>query len=186
MVVSTSDFKNGLHIEWEDEPYTIIWFQHHKPGKGGAIMRVKLRNIHSGSIIERSFKSGAKFKDIYLDKRKVQHLYNDGSTYHFMDMNNYEQIEVSENMIGSPAKFLKENMEVFIISIEDRIIGIDLPLNVTLEVTYTEPGVKGDTVSRTLKSATVETGVEIKVPLFINVGDKVKIDTRNGEYVERM
>ncbi|MFH1379095.1 MAG: elongation factor P [bacterium] len=186
MVVSTADFKNGLHIEWEGNPYTIIWFQHHKPGKGGAIMRVKLRNLQTGSIIERSFKSGEKFKDISVDKRKVQYLYSTGDMYYFMDMENYEQMEIKDEMIGLPAKFLKENMEVYIMSIEGSIIGIDLPLNVILGITYTEPGVKGDTVSRTLKSATVETGVEIKVPLFINVGDKVKIDTRTGEYIERM
>lgn len=185
-MISTSDFKNGLNIEWEGEPYTIIWFQHHKPGKGGAVMRVKLKNIHSGAIIERTFKSGERFKNIILERRRVQYLYTDGSIFHFIDMGNYEQIELETEMLGENVHYLKENVEVYISSIEGSIIGIDLPVMVDLRVTYTEQGVKGDTVSRVMKPAKLETGAEVKVPLFVNVDDIIKIDTRTGEYVERV
>ena len=184
-MISTSDFKNGLHIEWAGEPYTIVWFQHHKPGKGGAIMRVKLKNIHTGSLVDRTFKSGEKFRDIIVENRRVQYLYADNSVYHFMDMNTYEQLELGSDMVGENNHFLRENMEMYIVSCEGRIIGIELPSSVELKVTYTEPGVKGDTVNRVMKPAKLETGTEIKVPNFINVDDVVRIDTRTGEYVER-
>lgn len=185
-MISTNEFKNGLHIEWEGDPYTIVWFQHHKPGKGGAVMRVKLKNIHTGAIFERSFKSGLKFRDINLENRRVQYLYTDNTGFHFMDMNNYEQMALNTDMIGENVYFLKENMEVYVVSLEGKVIGIELPISVELKVVYTEPGVKGDTVSRVMKPAKLETGVEVKVPLFINVEDVIKIDTRTGEYVERV
>lgn len=149
-------------------------------------MRVKLKNIHSGAIIERTFKSGERFKDIILERRRVQYLYTDGSIFHFIDMGNYEQIELDTEMLGENAHYLKENVEVYISSIEGSIIGIDLPVMVDLRVTYTEQGVKGDTVSRVMKPAKLETGAEVKVPLFVNVDDIIKIDTRTGEYVERV
>lgn len=149
-------------------------------------MRVKLKNILSGAIIERTFKSGERFKDIILERRRVQYLYTDGSIFHFIDMGNYEQIELDTETLGENAHYLKENVEVYISSIEGSIIGIDLPVMVDLRVTYTEQGVKGDTVSRVMKPAKLETGAEVKVPLFVNVDDIIKIDTRTGEYVERV
>lgn len=149
-------------------------------------MRVKLKNIHSGAIIERTFKSGERFKNIILERRRVQYLYTDGSIFHFIDMGNYEQIELETEMLGENVHYLKENVEVYISSIEGSIIGIDLPVMVDLRVTYTEQGVKGDTVSRVMKPAKLETGAEVKVPLFVNVDDIIKIDTRTGEYVERV
>ncbi|MBD3271376.1 MAG: elongation factor P [Elusimicrobia bacterium] len=185
-MISTNDFKNGLNISWEGEPYTIIWFQHHKPGKGGAIMRVKLKNIHTGAIIERSFKSGERFQELSIEKQKMQYMYADGSQYHFMDLATYEQIALDAELIGDSGKYLMENMEVYLAKLEGNVIGVDMPLSVSMKVTYTEPGIKGDTVSRTLKPATLESGIEIRVPLFIEVGDVVKVDTRSGEYIERV
>jgi elongation factor P len=185
-MISTSDFHNGLNFLWDGEPYTVIWFQHHKPGKGGAVMRVKLRNIHNGSIVEQTFKSGEKFQDITLEKVKVQYLYRDGDVFHLMNTATYEQIELRQDAVGENAHFLKEGMDLQLVMLEDKITGIELPTSVNLKVTYTEPGAKGDTVTHVMKSAKVETGAEIKVPLFVNTGDVVTVDTRTGEYVGRV
>jgi len=184
-MVETSDFRNGLHIEAEGDFYTIIWFQHHKPGKGGAVVRVKLRNIHTGAILERTFKSGERFREVNLDRRKKQFLYKDGTVFHFMDMQTYEQIELQADMVGDNALFLKDSMEIYILWLEEKIIGIELPNTVELAVTYTEPGLKGDTATGTTKPATLETGVEVRVPLFINIGDVLRVDTRTASYIER-
>lgn len=184
-MILTSDFKNGVNIFVEGEPYTIIWFQHHKPGKGGALMRTKLKHLRSGSIIDRTFKSGEKFPEVEVQRRKKQYLYADGQSYHFMDMETYDQISVDKEKLGDSALFLTENMEVFAIYLENELLTIELPISVALTVKSTVPGVKGDTVSNTLKPATLETGVEVQVPLFIKEGDVIKIDTRTGEYVER-
>lgn len=186
VTVDTSDFKNGLNIKVEDEIYTVIWFQHHKPGKGGAVMRTKLRNIRSGAIIERTFKAGEKFESVDLERKKKQYLYSAGENLVFMDMETFEEIQVPKSKLGGQVRFLKENVEVEGLYIGDELLGIELPTFVELEVTHTEKGVRGDTVSNVMKPAVVETGAEIEVPLFIDIGDVVKIDTRTGEYVERV
>lgn len=185
-MISTADFKNGLNIEVDGDAYRVIWFQHHKPGKGGAVMRVKLENIRSGGIIERTFKSGERFKDLALTRRKKQYLYSDSSGYHFMDNQTYEQIQVSKEKLGSAASYLVENMEVNALYLEEEFLGIELPANVPLKVVQTTAGIRGDSVTNIMKPATVETGVEIQVPLFVKEGDVVRVDTRTGEYLERV
>ncbi|MEW6041095.1 MAG: elongation factor P [Elusimicrobiota bacterium] len=186
MTVDTSGFFTGLNIEVDGEIYTIVWFQHHKPGKGGAVMRTRMRNLKTGAIVERTFKSGEKFREVELERRKKDYMYNDGKNYYFMDTETYEQIEISKERLGESAKFLKENCKVEGLYLDGNYIGIELPINVELKVTDTVPGVRGDTVSNVTKPATLETGAEIKVPLFIKPGDVVKVDTRRGEYVERV
>jgi len=185
-MITTADFRNGLHIEVEGEPYTIIWFQHHKPGKGGAVMRTKLKNLRSGSIIERTFKAGEKFKELNLEKRKKQYLYRDEKTYYFMDLETYEQFPLDEKILGESKKFLKENSEIEVLYLESEVIGVELPLTVDLRVVGTVPGIRGDTVSNVMKPATLETGTVVQVPLFIEEGDLVRINTQTGEYLERV
>ncbi|MBN1823091.1 MAG: elongation factor P [Endomicrobiales bacterium] len=184
-MISTSDFKNGVNIFVDGEPYQIIWFQNHKPGKGGAVMRTKLRHLRKGSIVERTFKSGEKFESVSLEKHRKQFLYIAGSDYVFMDMENYDQTHYPKEQLGLGANFLVENTEVDAIYLEGEFVGIELPISVELKVTQTVPGIKGDSVSNIMKPATLETGYELKVPLFINEGDRIKVDTRTGEYVER-
>jgi len=185
-MITTADFRNGLHIEVEGEPYTIVWFQHHKPGKGGALMRTKLKNLHSGAIIERTFKAGEKFKELNLEKRKKQYLYGDEKTYYFMDLETYEQFPLDEKILGESKKFLKENSEIEVLYLESEVIGVELPLTVDLRVVGTVPGIRGDTVSNVMKPATLETGAVVQVPLFIEEGDLVRINTQTGEYLERV
>lgn len=186
VTIDTSDFRNGLNIKVGNEIYTVIWFQHHKPGKGGAVMRTKLKNIRSGVIIERTFKAGEKFDLIEIERRKKQYLYSAGENLVFMDMHTYEEIQLSKKQLGEIIKFMKENVEVDGLYIGDEFLGIELPTFVDLEVTHTEPGIRGDTVSNVTKPAILETGAEVEVPLFVNIGDVIKIDTRTGEYVERI
>lgn len=185
-MISTSDFRNGLNIEVGKEIYTIVWFQHHKPGKGGAIMRTKLRNIRTGTIIERTFKSGEKFRDITIERHKKQYLYSDATNCCFMDLETYDQISIPKEQVGKALNFLKENIEIEGLYLEENFLGVELPIMVKLKVSNTVPGVRGDTVSNIMKPAVLETGAEIQVPLFINAGDTVKVDTRTGEYVERI
>ena len=182
---STSDFKNGLCILVDGEPYQIIWFQNHKPGKGGAVMRTKMKHLRKGSIVERSFKSGERFPDVSLERHKKQFLYSAGAEYHFMDMATYDQASFTKEKLGDGTNYLTENLEVDATYLEGEFLGIELPLSVTLSVTSTVPGIKGDSVSNMVKPATLETGMEIQVPLFIKEGDKIKVDTRTGEYLER-
>jgi elongation factor P len=186
MAIDTSQFNNGLIIEVEGEICTVVWFQHHKPGKGGAVMRTKLRNLKTGATIERTFKSGEKFREVEMEKRKKEYMYNDGKNYYFMDSETYEQVPIPKEQLGEAAKFLKENTGVEELYLDGKYYGIDMPANVDLKVTSTEPGVRGDTVTNVLKPAILETGAEIRVPLFIKTGDVVKIDTRSGEYIERV
>ncbi len=185
-MISTSDFRNGMNIMVDGEPYQILWFQQHKPGKGGAVMRVKLKHLRKGSITDRTFKSGEKFDTVDVEKQKKQFLYADGSDYHFMDMKTFEQISFAKEKLGESATFLTENLEVDATYLNGEFIGIELPINVNLRVTSTVPGIRGDSVSNIMKPATLETGVEIQVPLFVKEGDLVKVDTRTGEYVERV
>ncbi len=186
VTVDTSEFKTGLCIKVDDEIYTIIWYQHHKPGKGAAVMRTKLRNVRTGSIIERTFKSGEKFESIDLVRKKKQYSYKAGDNFVFIDLETYEEIHINKNQIGEAAKFLKEGIEVEGLYINEEFLGIELPTFVELKVVHTVPGVRGDTVSNVMKPATLETGAEVQVPLFIEIGDIVKIDTRTGEYIERV
>lgn len=184
-MISTNDFKNGTVFEWDNRIWQVVWFQHHKPGKGGAMLRVKLRNVRSGDIIERTFKSGESFREVELNRRKKTYSYTDGDKVHFMDAETYEDLEISKDQLGDVYGFLKENMEVEAAYLDGEFLNILLPTSVVLKVMQTVPGVRGNTVSNTVKPATLETGIEIQVPLFINEGDVVKVDTRTKEYVER-
>ena len=185
-MISTSDFRNGLVIVVDNEPYQITWFQNHKPGKGGAVMRVKLRHVKKGGTIDRTFKSGEKFEELSVTRQKKQFLYAEGDNYNFMDMNTYEQIAVPNEKLDGKEIYLKENQEVDTIYLEDELIGIEMPFIIEMEIIEAEPGIKGDSVTNLTKFAKIETGATVKVPLFIKVGDRIKIDTRTGEYVERI
>ena len=185
-MVSTSDFKNGLNILVDGEPYQITWFQNHKPGKGGAVMRVKLRHLKKGGTIERTFKSGEKFEALSDTRQKKQFLYKEGVNFNFMDMNTYEQITVKPELLGEMANLLKENLEIEAIYIENELIGIDLPIIIEMTIAESEPGIKGDSVSNLTKMAKLETGSDIRVPLFIKEGDRIRVDTRTCEYVGRV
>jgi elongation factor P len=185
-VISTSDFKNGLNILVNGEPYQITWFQNHKPGKGGALMRVKLKHLKKGSTIERTFKSGEKFEVLSIVRQKKQFLYKEGPNFNFMDMNSYEQIVISSKILGKITNFLKENLEVEAIYLETELISVDLPAIIEMIIVKTEPGIKGNSVSNITKIAKLETGADIRVPLFIKEGDKIKVNTRTCEYVERV
>lgn len=185
-MIDTSDFKNGVNIVVDGEPYQIIWFQNHKPGKGGAVMRTKMRHLRKGSIIERTFKSGERFEGVDLEKHKKQFMYVAGNDFVFMDMATYEQVSFPKEQLGMATQFLTENLEVDATYIDGEFVGIELPISVQLKVTSTVPGIKGDSVSNMVKPATLETGAELSVPLFIKEGDIVKVDTRTGEYLERV
>lgn len=185
-MISTSDFKTGMTIEFDNEIYTIVEFQHVKPGKGAAFVRTKLKNRRSGAIVEKTFRSGEKVEKAHLEKKEMQYLYNEGSDYYFMNTETYDQIALSVVQLGEEnIRFLKEDMLIQVMFYKEETIGVDLPTTVILKVIETEPGVKGDTASNVTKAATVETGAVIRVPLFVNEGDELVIDTRNGEYVSR-
>jgi len=184
-MLATTDFRRGLKIEYKGAPHEIIEFLHVKPGKGGAFVRTKLKNLLTGSIIDETFRSGEKFKKPELATKVYQFLYRDGQDIIFMDMTSYEQITVSQDAFPEKVDLLKEGKEVKALVYESQVIDLDLPTSVTLEVIETEPGVKGDTVSGATKPAKLETGLTIQVPLFINQGDKVKVDTRTKEYLGR-
>lgn len=185
-MITTADFKNGILFEEKGVIYQVVWFQHHKPGKGGAVMRTKIKNIRTGAIIEQTFKSGERFKEATMTRRKKQYLYDDERACTFMDNESYEQISVPKEKIGDLKKYLKEGMEVDALYLEEEFLGLDLPANVELKVMSTVPGIRGDSVSNVTKPATVETGIEVLVPLFIKEGDVIKVDTRTGEYVARV
>jgi elongation factor P len=185
-MISTSDFKNGINILVYGEPYQITWFQNHKPGKGAAIMRVKLRHLKKGNIIERTFKSGEKFEALSIARHKKQFLYKEGVHFNFMDMNTYEQMLVPSELLGKMVNFLKENLEVEAIYLENELISIELPIVIEMTIAEAEPGIKGDSVSNLTKMAKLETGAYVRVPLFVKEGDKIKVDTRTGKYVERV
>ncbi|MCI1882472.1 MAG: elongation factor P [Sporolactobacillus sp.] len=184
-MVSVNDFKTGLTIEVDGDIFSVIEFQHVKPGKGAAFVRSKLRNLRSGAIQERTFRAGEKVGTAHIDNRKMQYLYSSGSTYTFMDTETFEQIDLDAEQIKEQLNFLKENMEVNVQSYNGETIGVVLPNTVVLEVSDTEPGIKGDTASGGSKPATLETGYVVQVPFFVNKGDKLVIDTRSGEYVSR-
>src|SRR4030043_511872 len=184
-MASTSDFRNGMVIEFNNDLYVIVQFQHVKPGKGPAFVRTRLKNIKSGRVLDNTFSSGTKVNVARVERRPYQYLYRDDMGYYFMHLETFEQIHVSEELIDSP-EFLKEgqNVEVVIHADTDTVLSVELPQFVVVEVTYTEPGLRGDTATNTLKQAKIENGGTIKVPLFINVGDKIRIDTANRTYIE--
>ena len=184
-MVSAGDFKNGITIEYEDGVWQIIEFQHVKPGKGAAFVRTKLKNIVSGGVVETSFRPTERFENAVIDRKDMQYLYADGDMYTFMDMETYDQISLNSDKIGDALKFVKENDMVKICSHKGNVFSVEPPLFVELDVTETEPGFKGNTATGATKPATVETGAQVQVPLFVNIGDKIKIDTRTGEYLSR-
>ncbi|MCQ4725537.1 elongation factor P [Anaerotignum faecicola] len=184
-MISAGEFRNGVTIEYEGDIFVILEFQHVKPGKGAAFVRTKIKNLKTGSVVERTFRPTEKMPRAHIDRQDMQYLYNDGSLYHFMNTENYEQIAVNESDIGDTLKFVKENDMVKILSYEGQVFGIEPPLFVELVITETEPGFAGNTAQGATKPAVVETGATVYVPLFINQGEKIKIDTRTGEYLGR-
>jgi elongation factor P len=181
----TSAFRKGLKIEIDGKPFEIIEFQHVKPGKGGAFVRTKLKNMINGRVLDQTFRSGEKVDRPDLEERKMQYLYKDGDKYCLMDNDNYDQLFLSEDQMGDSVRFLTENLNVSLLFFNGKPIGIELPMFVELTVTDTEPGVKGDTASKVTKPATLETGAVVPVPIFVDSGDRIKVDTRTGGYVER-
>ncbi|MCL2853627.1 MAG: elongation factor P [Defluviitaleaceae bacterium] len=184
-MISASEFRNGVTIEVDGDIFVIIDFQHVKPGKGAAFVRTTLRNLVSGGVTERTFRPTEKMPRAHIDRRNMQYLYNDGEIYYFMDNESFEQTAVNASDVGDSLKFVKENETVNILAHNSNVFGIEPPAIVELEVTDTEPGFKGDTATGATKPAVLETGASVKVPLFINIGDKLKIDTREGTYVGR-
>ena len=186
-MATTSDFRNGLCIKHNQDLWQIIEFQHVKPGKGPAFVRTKLKSLTSGKNLDNTFTAGVKIEIVRIENRPYQYLYKENDIYHFMNMDNYEQIFLNEKLINAPS-FLKdgENVDILFHAEEEKALSCNLKPSVILEVMYTEPGIKGDTATNTLKPAKLETGAEVNVPLFINIGDKIKIDTKNGTYSERV
>ena len=184
-MVSAGDFRNGLTIEFEGNVYQVIEFQHVKPGKGAAFVRTKLKNIKSGGVVEKTFRPTEKCPQAHIERADMQYLYSD-DMYHFMNVETYDQIDMTADQVGDSLKFVKENEMVKMLSHGGEVFAIEPPLFVELEVTETEPGFKGDTVTGANKPATVETGAQVNVPLFVETGDKIQIDTRTGEYLKRV
>jgi elongation factor P len=185
MQVSTAEFKKGLKIQFDGEPYSIVDFQHVKPGKGGAFVRTKLKHMKLGRVIDNTFRAGEKVELVDFDEKRMQYLYRD-DRYHFMDLDTYDQISLSAEEVGDARDFLKENIEVEILFINDSPVTVELPNFIELQITKTDPGIRGDTASGGSKPATLETGAVVQVPLFLNQGDVVKVDTRSGEYLGRV
>lgn len=185
-MIATSDFRNGMAIIIDNEIYYIVEFQHVKPGKGGAFVRTKLKKLKTGLCIDKTFRAGEKFERAELSQRKVEYLYKIEDLYYFMDHETYEEINVSKEILSDKMLYLKENTEVTFLEYQGKVIDVDLPIFVNLKVTDTEPGVKGNTVSQAMKPATLETGLTLNVPLFVNVDDEIKVDTRSGSYIERV
>ena len=185
-MISAGDFRNGITIELEGNIYQIIEFQHVKPGKGAAFVRTKLKNIKSGGVVEKTFRPTEKCPQARIDRKDMQYLYSDGDLYYFMDQETYDMVPVSKDMLDDSFKFIKENTPVKLLSYKGNVFSVETPNFVELTVIKADPGVKGDTATNVTKPATVETGAEIKVPLFINEGEKIQIDTRTGEYLGRV
>ena len=184
-MVSAGDFRNGVTFEMDGNVYQIIEFQHVKPGKGAAFVRAKIRNVIAGSVVERTFNPNDKYPTAYIERKEMSFSYSDGDLFYFMDPESYELVPVNKDDVGDNLKFVKEEMVCKILSYKGKIFGIEPPTFVELQVTETEPGFKGNTATNATKPAKLETGVEIRVPLFINEGDMIRIDTRTGEYMER-
>ena len=184
-MITAGDFRNGVTFDMEGNVYQIIEFQHVKPGKGAAFVRTKIRNVISGAVVEKTFNPTDKFPTAFIERKDMEYLYNDGDLYYFMDQESYETIPIDAAHLGEAFKFVKENMVVKILSYKGTIFGSEAPNFVELVVTETEPGVRGDTATNVTKPATLETGAQIRVPIFINEGEKIRVDTRTGEYMER-
>jgi len=185
-LISTNDLRTGVTVEIDGDVYMVVDFQHVKPGKGAAFVRTKIKNIKTGQVFERNFRAGEKLNRAMVERKTMQYLYSEGNVYYFMDTQTYEQIPLIEDQMGDAIKYLKENMEVMVMFYDGVSIGIELPTFVELEVTQTEPGFKGDTATGGSKPATLETGLTVQVPLFINIGDVIRVDTRTGEYLSRV
>jgi len=186
MSVSTNDLKNGMTLDLPEGLFSVVEFQHVKPGKGGAFVRTKLKNVRTGAVLERTYRADEKLEQAIIDKREMQYLYTEGTDYVFMDNTTFDQMQVPEAALGEAARYVKEGDSVILQLYNGAIVGVDLPAAVELEVTETEPGVQGDRVSGARKPATLETGHVVQVPLFVNAGDRVKVDTRTGEYLTRV
>lgn len=184
-MITAGDFRNGVTFEMDGQVVSIIEFQHVKPGKGAAFVRTKIRNVITGSVVEKTFNPTEKFPTAFIERKDMEYLYQDGDLYYFMDNETYEQLPIGKAVLGNNFKFVKENMVCKVLSYKGNVFGVEPPTFVVLEVTQTEPGVKGDTATNVTKPATLETGAEIKVPIFINEGDSIQIDTRTGEYMSR-
>ena len=182
---TTSEFRNGLKVDFEGDPYVIVYFQHVKPGKGGAFVRTKLKNLKTGAVIEHTFRSGDKVEKPDLEEREMQFMYRMENQFHFMETKTYEQIYLDADHMGDAANYMIENLSVKVLFYKGEPIGIDLPIFITLTIVEAEPGVRGDTVSGATKPAKLESGAVVQVPLFLSVGDRIKIDTRTGTYIER-
>jgi elongation factor P len=185
-MADTSDFRNGMVLDYEGSYYQIVEFQHVKPGKGGAFVRTKLKNVQTGNVIDRTFRAGEKLAEARLERTSFQYLYSDGSSYHFMNTETFDQMAIPAERVESEKGYLKENLKVVMLMNGEEPISLEVPTFVELSVRATDPGVRGDTASGGSKPATLETGLVVQVPLFIQVGDVLKIDTRTGQYVERM
>lgn len=184
-MISTNDLKNGITIEVDGAIFVVMDTQHVKPGKGAAIVKAKLRNLRTGAIFEKTFNAGVKVATARIEKQLMQYLYTMSDVYYFMNMNNYEQLELSKETVGDSAKFLKENLEVYITTYEGEVLGIDLPDKIELKITHTEAAVKGNTTNNALKDAECETGLMVRVPLFIDEGETIIVSTSDGKYVSR-
>ncbi len=184
-MITAGDFRNGVTFEMDGQVVTILEFQHVKPGKGAAFVRTKIKNVITGAVVEKTFNPNDKYPTAFIERKDMEYLYNDGDLYYFMDNETYEQLPINADVLGDNFKFVKENMVCRIMSYKGSVFGVEPPTFVELEITQTEPGVKGDTATNVTKPATLETGAEIKVPIFINEGDKIQIDTRTGEYMSR-
>lgn len=185
MAITTNDLRNGMTLDLPEGLFSVVEFQHVKPGKGGAFVRTKLKNVRSGAVIERTFRADERVEQAIVEKHEMQYLYRDGGDYVFMDTVSYDQIQVPEAALGDAAKYLKESDNAVLQMYDSEIVGVDLPASVELSIQATDPGVQGDRVSGARKPATLETGLVIQVPLFVNPGDRVKVDTRSGEYITR-
>jgi elongation factor P len=186
-MVDTAQFRNGLHIKIDGAVLRIVWFQHHKPGKGGAVMRTKLKNISTGATFDKTFRAGEKFERIRTEQKTAQYLYNDGESFVFMDPETFDQMNLSEKVVDEAAMFLMDNMEVQLFYVDGEPAGVELPTTMEFTVTATEPAVRGDTVGNVQKPATLENGAVIQVPSFVAEGDKLKVDTRvGGRYISRV
>ena len=185
-MISAGEFRNGVTFEQDGQVLQVVEFQHVKPGKGAAFVRTKMKNIITGGVTETSFNPTAKFEQAFVERKDMEYSYNDGDLYYFMDMETYDMLPISKDLLGDSFKFVKETMSCKLLSYKGKVFSVEIPNFIELEVTQTEPGVKGNTATNTLKPATVETGAEIRVPLFINEGDHIRIDTRTGEYMERV
>lgn len=184
-MITAGDFRNGVTFDDNGQVFQVIEFLHVKPGKGAAFVRTKLKNVITGAVLERTFSPTDKFENAYIERKDMEYLYNDGNLYYFMDPETYDQVPINASQLGDNFKFVKENMVCKICSYKGNVFGVEPPTFVELEVAQTDPGFKGDTATNATKPATLETGAEIRVPLFINEGDHIRIDTRTGEYMER-